>query len=137
MASKASRPFRSLAEKLAMLPAAAKPTKVTVQGREAWRKPTFSRRQLADMKKECLLQGVKWPMEEKPPLPPGESYYERKVFRCKGHKDERDKPARMKDIETKLANMPKRIEEWRAENAKAKVKTELQKILSMGKKKKY
>lgn len=54
-------PMYSIAQKIAMLPDAAKAQKVEVDGRVAWRKPKFSRRQLADMKKQADAEGLPWP----------------------------------------------------------------------------
>jgi hypothetical protein len=52
MASVAKRVVKSLAEKMAMLPAGAKPTKkIEPDGRVKWLRPLFSLRQLAEMKK--------------------------------------------------------------------------------------
>jgi hypothetical protein len=55
MAAKVSRAVvKSLAEKMALLPAGAKPTKkIEEDGRVKWLRPKFSLRQLADMKKEA------------------------------------------------------------------------------------
>ena len=116
--------------------------------------------------------GLPWPIEEKPApekvawsvsfcmirqcsMTIGlwtQSFYERKIFGCKGHKHERNKPgtidlifdilsnhwnccslrsARDADIAKKVAEMPKLVEAWRAEQLKARTKTELQKLLSV------
>jgi hypothetical protein len=53
MAEVTRRVVKTLAEKMAMLPAAAKPTKKVEDGRVKWLRPLFSLRQLAEMKKEA------------------------------------------------------------------------------------
>lgn len=64
---------KTLVEKLAMLPLAAQPTKVDPAPSKLsrpftgspWRRPVFSRRQLAVLKKEATAAGLEWPMPEK------------------------------------------------------------------------
>ncbi len=119
--------------------------------------------------------GVPWPLEEKAapekvlqPLDSlhiscsiyfcisdqSQSFYERKILICKGHKHERNKPgaqtiltinftrvvhvlrvsitaAHDADIAKRMSEMPKMIQTWREEQKKARTKTELQKILSV------
>ena len=41
--------------------------------------------QLADLKKEAAAAELDWPLPEKE-VAPGQSFYERKIFACKGHK---------------------------------------------------
>jgi len=123
-------------QKLEMLPAAAQPTKIEpapVRG-SPWRRPIFSRRQLADLKKEAAAAALEWPIPEQK-VPPGESFHERKIFMCKGHKHERDAPKRQASIAEKMAEMPAKIEEYRAEQKKKRFKTELQKLLTIPKSK--
>jgi len=83
---------------------------------------------------QCNGADVAWRrrrMEEKPTTPPGESYYEQRIFRAKGHKHERERPAFLANIEAKMKEMPKLIEEWRKERAKLRYKTPLQKLLEV------
>ena len=56
--SAGKRIVRSLAEKLAMLPDAAKPTKKVEGNVTKWLRPKFSLRQLADMKKDAARYDV-------------------------------------------------------------------------------
>ena len=52
-----------------------------------------------------------------------------------GHKYERDAPKRQASIEEKMAEMPVRIQEYRAEQKKKRFKTDLQKLLTLPKSK--
>eukprot|EP00960_Hanusia_phi_P024999 735765-Hanusia_phi.AAC.1 len=63
MASRRVTWGKSLAEKLAMLPHGAKPTKRedARPGMRHWTKPLFSKRHLKEMKKEAEAQGLAWP----------------------------------------------------------------------------
>jgi len=70
-------------------------------------------------------------------VPPGQSFYERKVFTCKGHKYERDAPKRQASIVEKMAEMPQKIQEHQAALKKKRFKTELQKLLAVPKKRGY
>mmetsp|Transcript_56369 Transcript_56369/g.133841 ORF Transcript_56369/g.133841 Transcript_56369/m.133841 type:complete len:156 (-) Transcript_56369:295-762(-) len=135
-------PARSLVEKLAMLkknPALVLPTKVTVEenagtnkhGRQTWRRAFFSRRQQADIKKQAAIAGLPYPIEGKPEAEPGKSFHEIRIFRSKGHKHERNKPAFLANIAAKMAEMPKLIAEWREAKAKMRVKTPMQKLMWM------
>mmetsp|Transcript_20669 Transcript_20669/g.51767 ORF Transcript_20669/g.51767 Transcript_20669/m.51767 type:complete len:140 (-) Transcript_20669:140-559(-) len=129
----------TLAQKLAMLPQAGLPQKImTVAGHPKWHAPKFSKRRLADLKKEALAAGHEWPMAEyeKPERPPGKSFHETRIFFSKGHKDERLKPAREANIAKQMAEMPAKIAAWREAKKASKTKetSELQKILSSDKK---
>ncbi len=74
-------------------------------------------------------------LQEKPERPAGESYFEKKIFNCKGHKAERDRPDRQAIIAANMADMPAQIEAYRKERHEKRQKTELQKILDWKKRK--
>lgn len=122
---------KTVVEKLALLPAAALPSKVEVAtGGNPWRRPALSRRQLADLKKQAAAAALEWPIAEKE-VAPGQSFHERKVYACKGNKHERDAPKRQESIAEKMASMAAKIEEHRADQRKKRFRTDLQKVLSL------
>uniref|UniRef100_A0A7S0EGJ4 Large ribosomal subunit protein mL59 domain-containing protein n=1 Tax=Hanusia phi TaxID=3032 RepID=A0A7S0EGJ4_9CRYP len=135
MASRRVTWGKSLAEKLAMLPHGAKPTKRedARPGMRHWTKPLFSKRHLKEMKKEAEAQGLAWPMagEEKAPAAPLESFYEKTIFMSKGSKRERQYDERKKKIQDKMAEMPKLVEEHLAAQKQRRSRTVLEKLLEI------
>ncbi|KAK9804276.1 hypothetical protein WJX72_004337 [[Myrmecia] bisecta] len=82
--------------------AALKPIKVG----EVWHKAAISGRIAARLRKQALLEGREWPFEPatvQPKVPK----------RPKGHKHNKLKLLRVKEIEEKLEAMPKRVAEYR------------------------
>jgi len=79
-------------------PAQFKPTFVN----GTWRKPEFSRRKIAMIRKATLLQGEEWP-HDLPHLP-------RRLI-IKGHKKDRLKLERLKTINENMKTMNDKIEE--------------------------
>ncbi|KAL6781123.1 hypothetical protein ACKKBG_A09915 [Auxenochlorella protothecoides x Auxenochlorella symbiontica] len=87
-----------------------------------WHKAQISAKNVAKLRREALLATGKWefepePKEEKPRKP------------NKGHKHDRQKPARMRVIAENLAGMDERIEKHRA--AKREIKASLIDRLTM------
>ncbi|CAD7695999.1 unnamed protein product [Ostreobium quekettii] len=74
-----------------------------------WKKAPLSARQIAKLRKECLLLGGEWPYEH---VWPGtkKPVSQKKP---KGHKWEAEKVERQKKIEENMKQMPKRIAEYK------------------------
>eukprot|EP00899_Mesostigma_viride_P019557 jgi/Mesvir1/27602/Mv07339-RA.1 len=70
-----------------------------------WRDPVISARNAARLRKEARLANIEWPLEEAPAKP--ERMWQ------KGHRFEKEKLQRLKQIEQNMANMPKMLEEFK------------------------
>mmetsp|Transcript_5163 Transcript_5163/g.15323 ORF Transcript_5163/g.15323 Transcript_5163/m.15323 type:complete len:140 (-) Transcript_5163:22-441(-) len=114
----ASQQSAKLIRKLAQHGAAAlKPRKVdALPGHSPWRRPLISRREAAVFRKQALRAGTfgSFDAERGGWLEDWDEVPEpRALIPPKGHKRERTREARAAAIEANLADMPKRIEEYR------------------------
>eukprot|EP00184_Porphyridium_aerugineum_P002677 CAMPEP_0184696906 /NCGR_PEP_ID=MMETSP0313-20130426/4063_1 /TAXON_ID=2792 /ORGANISM="Porphyridium aerugineum, Strain SAG 1380-2" /LENGTH=177 /DNA_ID=CAMNT_0027155633 /DNA_START=185 /DNA_END=715 /DNA_ORIENTATION=+ len=101
---------KEIAEAKARLPPEFQPR--YVNGR--FRRPLYSRRQIAMMRKKFILAGKEWPYE----VPHKILHYN---FLFRGTKAQRQREDKVAMIETKMRQMPQLIEEYRKEQ-RARVK---------------